>query len=349
MENRIDSLDYLRGLMALGIMIYHYFSWTYGSYGSESFLGILGIYGVSTFYVLSGLTLYVVYSKRLTIDTILHFTIKRFFRIYPLLWISIFLTIFLLNKTFDIKTIWLNISGLFGFLAHDKYISTGAWSIGNELVFYAFFPLIILFAKKIKFFVEAFFIASLFVAIYFAFFYLDVNQTLGKQWSIYINPLNQLFLFSGGILIGKLIGSYRNNLISLFLLFVTVLILVFYPVSGNRINLLVDWNRLLFASLCFVITIVFLLMDFPLSKWINKILSKLGHISYTVYLIHPIVFWYLNKFKTIEYFNKSIQPEMFIGISIITTFLISIVIYELIEYKFIKIGRALTKQKSSLA
>lgn len=345
MKDRIDYLDYLRGLMALGIMIYHYFSWVYGSYDSESFLGILGIYGVSTFYVLSGLTLYIVYNKSLTIHTISHFMIKRFFRIFPLLWISILLTILLLNKTFDIKTVLLNISGLFGFVAHDKYISTGAWSIGNELVFYAFFPLIILFAKKIRVFIEVFFVTSLCLGIYFAFFYLDEGQTLGKQWSIYINPLNQLFLFSGGILIGKLIGSYRNNLISIFLLLLTIGIVVFYPVSGNRINLLVDWNRLLFASLCFVITIVFLLIDFPIVEWGHKILGKLGHISYTIYLIHPIVFWYLNKFNTIEYFDKSLHPEIFISISMLLTFTVSIIIYELIEFEFIKIGKALTKQK----
>ncbi len=99
---RINSLDYLRGLMAIGIMFYHFFVWTFGTYESDTFLEKIGLYGVSVFYV-------------------------------P-------------NK------ILLNLSGLFGFVAFDKYIPTGAWSIGNELVFYAFFPIVLILSKKINFF-----------------------------------------------------------------------------------------------------------------------------------------------------------------------------------------------------
>ncbi len=63
--NRLYNLDYLRGLSAFAIMIYHYLSWTYNKYSSDDFLGRLGIYGVSIFYVLSGLTLYYVYHKKM--------------------------------------------------------------------------------------------------------------------------------------------------------------------------------------------------------------------------------------------------------------------------------------------
>jgi peptidoglycan/LPS O-acetylase OafA/YrhL len=50
--NRIEGLDWLRGLMAIGIMSYHYFSWKFGAIELENPLGRLGIYGVSIFYVL---------------------------------------------------------------------------------------------------------------------------------------------------------------------------------------------------------------------------------------------------------------------------------------------------------
>lgn len=337
MKNRIDSLDYLRGLMALGIMIYHYLSWTYGSYGSDTFLGIIGIYGVSIFYVLSGLTLYLVYHQKLNLKNTVPFFIKRFFRIYPLLWISITLTIFLLNKTFDTKTIFLNITGAFGFLAPDKYIATGAWSIGNELVFYSFFPIIILIAKKYRFFIELFFIISIFIGVYFAFYFLEPG-TLREQWKIYINPFNQLFLFSGGIFIAKVIGSYRNTATGLFLILFISIVIFFYPVSGDRINLLIGWNRMVFSFLSFTTTIAFFITSYNIGRWPSFILKKLGHISYTVYLIHPIVFWYSARF-----FDRADYPGIFLLYTISTTLFISFIVYHLIESRFITLGRRIVR------
>ena len=63
--NRLHNLDYLRGIAALSIMIYHYSLWTFGKFGAESFIGRIGVYGVSVFYVLSGLTLFYVYHDRM--------------------------------------------------------------------------------------------------------------------------------------------------------------------------------------------------------------------------------------------------------------------------------------------
>ncbi|MCB0760440.1 MAG: acyltransferase family protein, partial [Flavobacteriales bacterium] len=62
---RLYNLDYLRGLAAFGIMIYHYLTWTLGKFSADDFLGRLGVYGVSVFYVLSGLTLYYVYFHKM--------------------------------------------------------------------------------------------------------------------------------------------------------------------------------------------------------------------------------------------------------------------------------------------
>ena len=167
---RIASLDYLRGLMALGIMCYHYLVWSYGVYGSETILGKIGIYGVSVFYVLSGLTLYLVYQDKLTLKTIKSFSVKRLARIYPLLWFCILLNILLLAKSYPYEKILLNITGLFGFFAVDQYIPTGAWSIGNELVFYALFPIIVIASRKFKYLVPVFFFNYFIYRTVFCFF-----------------------------------------------------------------------------------------------------------------------------------------------------------------------------------
>ncbi len=64
-NNRLHNLDYLRGLAAFGIMIYHYCSWEFGDFTSDTIMERIGIYGVAIFYVLSGLTLFHVYFEKL--------------------------------------------------------------------------------------------------------------------------------------------------------------------------------------------------------------------------------------------------------------------------------------------
>src|SRR4051812_29394400 len=92
---RVESLDYLRGLAAFGIMIYHMYLFNFNEADSSSFLAKIKIYGVSIFYILSGLTLYLVYANKLSLSTksLTSFYIKRIFRIVPLLWLASLLTL----------------------------------------------------------------------------------------------------------------------------------------------------------------------------------------------------------------------------------------------------------------
>lgn len=63
--NRLYNLDYLRGLIAFGIIIYHYTSWCFGRYSAQDFIARVSVYGVSIFYVLSELAFYNVYCKKM--------------------------------------------------------------------------------------------------------------------------------------------------------------------------------------------------------------------------------------------------------------------------------------------
>lgn len=331
---RINSLDYLRGLMAFGIMIYHFFSWTFHPYKSETFLGVIGTYGVPVFYILSGLTLYFVYQASLSTKTILPFYIKRAFRILPLLWVSIALNIFLLNKSYDTQTILLNITGLFGFLDHDNYITTGAWSIGNELVFYAFFPLLVLLPKWKPYLLEVFFGISVLLGLYFGFYVLDSTASFVPQWPDYINPFNQLFFFVGGIVLGKYAGTQKNNKKALILFSLCALFVAFYPVEGETIRILSGYNRILYSLIAFTLTYAFLLLDIKDIKPVDFVLAKLGHISYSVYLIHAIVFWYLAM-----QMDRKEAPAVFLTIGIVATLIISLLVYEFYEKKAVTIGK----------
>jgi len=251
-----------------------------------------------------------------------------------LLWISVFCTIYFVGTQFPIKTILLNISGLFGVFEIDKYIATGSWSIGNELVFYLVFPVFILGSKRFNWFLEFFFILTLIIAGLFAFNFLESTSSLSEQWKIYINPLNQLFLFVGGALLGKYFKLLRNNYFSAIALIISILSLFFLIGEGDLINIVSGVNRFLFSSIGFLVTFSFLVGKIKFNNTVKVILSNLGHISYSLYLIHPIVFWVLAKSL-----NRVENPYQFIFIGYGITILLSLVVYYFIETRFMKIGK----------
>jgi len=95
-SNRIESLDYLRGIMALSVMIYHLTSWNLYHPDASTLLGRLGVYAVSIFYILSGLSIAIAYSHFIIdIKSSIAFYIRRIFRIWPLLWVCIIAVVFL--------------------------------------------------------------------------------------------------------------------------------------------------------------------------------------------------------------------------------------------------------------
>ena len=239
--NRLYNLDYLRGLAAFGIMIYHFISWTSGKFTADTFMARLGLYGVSIFYILSGLTLYYVYFNKMkpSMVEVKSFFKKRIFRIFPLLWLVTIIAIIISRKTPNFYDLFLNLSGLFGFIKWDTYFSTGLWSIGNELVFYAFFPFFILFTKSFKPAMTLLSIALLGFFLYFAFFKLDPNLTIEEQWRDYINPLNQVFLFFLGFLIGYFFQKVQmSSKLVITLLVLGISVFIFYPANGNPIVLI---------------------------------------------------------------------------------------------------------------
>lgn len=117
----------------------------YAPLDSSNALGRLGVYGVSIFFILSGLSVAIVYNASIKdITTSINLFIRRILRIWPLLWVVCFLIFFkmYMSGTYSWKLLLINITTLFGFIKPTAYLATGAWSIGNEMVYYALTPLI---------------------------------------------------------------------------------------------------------------------------------------------------------------------------------------------------------------
>ena len=339
--NRLYNLDYLRGLAAFGIMIYHYLSWTLDKFTADTFMGRLGIYGVSIFYVLSGLTLYYVYYNKMQPNRqdIVAFFKKRVFRIFPLLWLATIISILLSRKMPDFTNLFLNLSGLFGFVRWDVHISTGVWSIGNELVFYVFFPFFILFIKRFKPLMILLALALFALYLFFAFVRLNPDLTLSEQWKNYVNPLNHVFLFLGGFLIGFFLHKYQiRNSVIITLLLLGLALFTFYPATGNMINLVTGTNRLFFTACCFLICICFYKLTFKFPQFIHKPFTLLGEASYSVYLLHPIV-WALtgsvSGLFSIYIFYFPVSARLIL--SVLSTLIISYFVYQYFEKYFMKL------------
>jgi peptidoglycan/LPS O-acetylase OafA/YrhL len=298
---RVESLDYLRGLMAISVVIYHYSSWSTATLGGEYLFGKLGIYAVSIFYILSGLSLTIVYQNKIThFSDIISFFIKRLFRIFPLFWLVV--TVFILikvaasvlgNEEFSIPLykIFLNYTLLFGFIEPSAYLTTGAWSIGNEMVFYAIFPIVFILSSKYPWVLPLTILLSIVAGLYFAFWTINEDVQLKYEWPVYINPFNQLFLFMAGIAIGKW-GEYIQNIekrMGYFILLLALLIFWLYPAEGDKIQIVTGVERVV-LSLSSIIFVLFVYILNPQIKSLpSNILAFLGQGCYSIYLLHPLI------------------------------------------------------------
>lgn len=348
MKNRIHSLDILRGIAALSILIFHYLGSALDiELPASSILPRMGYYGVSIFYVLSGLTLALVYKNKVnTVEESNRYLLKRILRIYPLMILTMVLTI-LYRKPYDISTIFLNVTGLFGFFDYANYIGTGMWSIGNELVFYIFFPFILYLFEHKKVSFNVVYGLGFLSFLVFSFFAIKPGE---HSWNEYINPANQFFYFLTGIYLSNInerVKLFTKPSVAALAGVIAILVFVFYPVSGAEDYLIFGFNRIVFSLCCIVLCLSF----YSLNRSINssnillKPLIILGEISYGVYLLHPLVSVYLGKLTdaaSIGYISAVYRLPLAIGITLVLSYL---------SYHFFekKISKMLTpKAKTSI-
>ena len=346
MTNRIESLDWLRGLMAISIMFYHLTYWNFHHLDSSTFLGRLGVYGVSIFFILSGLSMAIVYSKFIVNKrTVAVFYILRIFRIWPLLWVCVMLvTIPTLAKGGEVSLIKIlaNLTTIFGFISPSSYLNTGAWSIGNEMVYYAFTPIIIWLYEKNKTKGNLLLLFSFIVSLIFSFILLNLQKSLSNQWNTYINPFNNIFLYVAGIAIYYNLKNIKIELLGILILFsISTAIFVFYPIDGDTIAIVTGINRIIFLFSSIILVVSF--YKFSHYELIPKILQypleQFGIATYGVYLLHPIVNMYVG------YFFKKVGLENIIVLFIVVVILtiaIAIASFNLFEKKIMKFGKNIT-------
>jgi len=363
-KRRVESLDYLRGVLAIGVMLYHYKMWTglNGPYPIQQIFSRIGIYAVCTFYVLSGMSLGIVYGKRqIDGNFLLEFAVKRFFRIVPLFWLVTTLTIvirwFLPSLLGTVSSgvprhgfllAVLNYSLLFGWVRPDLYIAGGAWSIGNELVFYSLFPGLLLLMRASRLYLTITLVALFAIGMWFAFGLINGSGDLdGQQWDTYVNPMNHAFLFAAGIAIILFFGNHPK--ISLkWLYFSSILCIaafVFWPLSARgETGLVTGYERPLFSAFCCAFCYLALIWKVRDGKF-TATLVWIGNISYAVYLLHPILFYVFDILNT-KLFHANAQLISF-GLAMPVTIISAMLSWRLLERPATRLGRTLLLRSAS--
>lgn len=345
---RIESLDWLRGLLALSIMVYHLISWEIDRQDASSFLGRMGIYGVSMFFILSGLSMGVVYSNYIVnFRKTANFLIRRTFRILPLMWVAVSFSIIkslVFGKPIEGWVVFLNLTALFGFFSPAEYLNTGAWSIGNEMVFYAATPLIIFLYNRNIHYGNFLTIFSIFVAFIFSHIIINPEMSINSQHSLYVNPFNNFFLYCCGLAIYYNLSRIEISQIGLFLLFFfSISVFFIYPATGDKINIISGNNRFVFSIASIFLVVFFYKTHLCLPPTINQSLIKLGTITYGVYLLHPIV----HEVNMLFLRKMDFAIEWKILFTMLFTLIASLLVYRFIEEPFIRLGKWVTRNKSS--
>ncbi|MBJ6136737.1 acyltransferase family protein [Marinobacter litoralis] len=146
-QSRLTALDALRGIAALGVVLFHYLPYYNELYGhnfdSPSFLEF-GRYGVHLFFMLSGFVIFMTLERTQTAGW---FGLARAFRLLPALWAGIALTFLSVHwlgpddRAVKPVSALLNMTLLHEYLEHP-HVDGAYWSLVIEATFYVWIALL---------------------------------------------------------------------------------------------------------------------------------------------------------------------------------------------------------------
>ncbi|BCG62657.1 MAG: hypothetical protein methR_P0304 [Methyloprofundus sp.] len=351
---RIEGMESLRSMAALMIIIFHMVVLSNMSIPKFLHDAVISFgYGVPLFYTLSGFVLSYGYINKLNgRNQVINFYIKRYFRIAPLFYFMIPVWIIsskiIYDNSFSLSEIILNYSLLFGLVPgkHESIVWAG-WSIGVEILFYLLFPIISALICNIRSSIIAI-IMTIFISS--AFFISTKTMNMGSY--PYMNIITHLPSFLCGMLAffiwerTNFIRSIKIGATLLIITLVATLAIIYIPFVKGALLVLAEMRMELYIW-SFLFTMLILSICFwPNLFIVNKISTGMGKISFSLYLLHPLIIVLLQ--NTYFKVKESLENEVlsFFACSFLTIAAVTLVAklsFHLIEVPSMKYGKKIAK------
>ena len=340
---RITKLDGLRGVFCLLVVLFHYSQNDLPKILYESFLIRESWMFVEFFFVLSGFVISYNYESLETKGELKIYLVKRFNRLYPLLFYStiIFLFIEILMNTFFVefintpetinsliyKTIdtltFMNSTPVFGNSLGMNYPS---WSISSEMISYVVFGLVTVFIQKRE--TPRYYLLLILFSIV-----IMLNKSLFFQ-GIHLDFVRGILSSSLGVLIQKF--PFQKLKIPNYTEFIIPIMIVGSMFLLNRTTGVIrEFHSVITINIVFFLSIhVFLKTKGVLTKILeSSLIQFLGKISYSVYLNHCLLIIIIPRFL----FNiLGLERTIFNMICILTLTLVILILYSNFTYKIIE-------------
>lgn len=294
--DRIEGVDALRGIAALYVLLYHLALIPQPNLGVPKWAAryvLTGGTGVTLFFIVSAFCLCL--SMRTHQDEpspTMRFYVRRVFRIVPLFYVWLAISWMRDSLILGVRHPWwellMNASFSFNFVpGKNEGLVWAGWTLGVEMVFYLFFPLIFRYAgtlvKSVGFLAASGGTAYAFSKI---FAHIPVADVARESY-LRTNLLVQMPVFALGMVAffayERFIRGRARSRAWAFLLTLTA-ILWYDSVISGRVHPAfgsIYGQGVIFSVLLTGLTIV------PLGLFVNPVTRFYGKISYSVYLCHP--------------------------------------------------------------
>jgi peptidoglycan/LPS O-acetylase OafA/YrhL len=275
---RLKELDALRGLAALGVVLYHFtghFGHMHGHTGPVPFTFEVGSYGVHLFFVISGFVIF------MTLEHTKHaldFVVSRFSRLFPAYWMALAITLVALHvaglpgqeiSRRDALVNFTMLSDFFGAAEADG----SYWTLEIELFFYAqmLFWYLVGALGSIRLIIAGWLLLTLAYGF-------EARDGIPLSYLVReVTIVRYICFFAAGVLLYRL-HQWRDRS------WQTAALLAGCVLS---VSIMWSWREALVLALCIG---VFLLFIFgKLGFLARQPFMLLGALSYTLYLIHQTI------------------------------------------------------------
>lgn len=351
-ESFNSGLHALRGLAAVSVVFFHAaLMEPVADIGALTIVNEFGA-GVTLFFLLSGFSLTLSNVDKVNEPGWLKgYMIRRIFRIMPLWWLILAITVgyhyFRFGKIYSVGEVMRNLVPVFSFApGHHESIVWAGWTIGVEIIFYALFPLLIIMLGRSLIGWGIAVVATAIISMSFS-----VGLPAGTPASFeYMAFPRQLVVFC----IGAFLCVLLMRLDTRWLVPVRLLAVAGFLAGAGLWAMIhlrqvaaFPFDPVLYKGL--VLGLLVLAVSAKKSFLANPVTNVWGDTSYGVYLLHPIL---VHETKPVMVWiaGRINQPELaylaYVAFVLVIVTMLAIAINRLFESPIYATGRTLARKNT---